>query len=227
MRQSRRKNRPLDREQQVYRDDRLYIVACDDRYAPKQYFDGFKSDFMGARLQVYVDETTDGASSAEHVLARLLKHEVEEGDQRWLLLDTDHYINDSHRASFLKAITQARQSGVLVALSKPCFEFWFLLHHLDHEDQRLDNISNAKEVDALLSGVLGQYNKGNVDINKFPLEIVPKAVAGARERDASVDGGDVPNMNTSRVYQLWEEIIRNASLPQLPKALRPLKASIG
>jgi hypothetical protein len=34
-----RKPRPLKRDADSLRDDRLFIVACDDTYAAKQYFD--------------------------------------------------------------------------------------------------------------------------------------------------------------------------------------------
>jgi hypothetical protein len=33
-----RQPRPLTRDAVSLRDDRLFIVACDDTYAPKQYF---------------------------------------------------------------------------------------------------------------------------------------------------------------------------------------------
>ena len=44
---TRRKARPLKRDGTRLRDDRLFIVACDDTYAPKQYFDF--SRFPGCR----------------------------------------------------------------------------------------------------------------------------------------------------------------------------------
>lgn len=81
-----RRPRPLSRDQQTFRDDRLIIIACDDTYAPKQYF-GF---FRFPRVHVHVVETLDGTSSAQAVLQRLLGYDFEEDDERWLLLDTDH-----------------------------------------------------------------------------------------------------------------------------------------
>ena len=37
-----RQPRPLARDSASLRDDRLFIVACDDTFAPKQYFDFFR-----------------------------------------------------------------------------------------------------------------------------------------------------------------------------------------
>jgi hypothetical protein len=72
-----RKPRPLNRETSDYRDDRLFIVACDDTYAPQQYFSFFKIP----RVHIHVVPTRDNSSVAEYVLGRLLKIKHEE-DQR-------------------------------------------------------------------------------------------------------------------------------------------------
>jgi hypothetical protein len=64
-----RKPRPLSRDAESLRDDRLFIVACDDTFAPKQYFDFFRI----TRVKIHVVPTTDGTSVAAHVLERLLQ----------------------------------------------------------------------------------------------------------------------------------------------------------
>lgn len=113
------------RDEQTFRDDRLIIIACDDTYAPKQYF----RFFCFPRAHVYLVETTDDTSAAAAVLERPLSNVVD--DERWLLLEIDHYIQGSHIASFLAALRKARQINVRVVLSRPFFEPWALLHHVD------------------------------------------------------------------------------------------------
>lgn len=224
---SSRKPRPLNRDQQVYRDDRLYLVACDDTYAPDQYFKAYEQAFNGTRVQVRVIPTEDGTSSAEHVLNRLLAVEgLEDYDQRWLVLDTDHYINDSHRASFLKALSRARQEGVRLAISHPSFEFWLILHHVPADDSRLSKITDADLIGDLLREVLGSYNKKNLDHRHFTLSNVSQAIRRAALIDGETPGGDIPERPTTRVYLLWKEIIRNASLAQLPYELQEIKLEI-
>ena len=85
-----RKPRPLIRDSESLRDDRLFIIACDDTYAPKQYFNFFSM----ARIKVHVIETPkeDTSSHATHVLKRLQEVKYDEDDERWMLLDTDHCI---------------------------------------------------------------------------------------------------------------------------------------
>ena len=63
------KPRPLTRDSSSLRDDRLFIVACDDTYAPKQYFNFFQL----SRVQVYVVATPEDNNKchAIDVLKRL------------------------------------------------------------------------------------------------------------------------------------------------------------
>ena len=112
-----RKPRPLIRDAASLRDDRLFIVACDDTYAPKQYFEFFRI----TRVQIHVVPAEDGRSAAAHVLERLLTFDHEEGDELWMLLDTDHYTKGSHLANFTATIRAAKQRGVNVALEQTLF----------------------------------------------------------------------------------------------------------
>lgn len=211
---STRKKRPLARDVQDYRDDRLFIIASDDTHAPKQYFDAFEIP----RIKVLVIPTTDGTSAAPHVLQRLEEYEVEDWDERWMLLDTDHYIQPQHAPTFLRAITEAKQKGINVALSNPCFDFWLLLHHIS-EREDLSRITNAKSVGVALRQALGSFDKTKLNPTHFPLSTVANACHAAREIDGRTGGGDRPTGPTSRVYMLWESIVSNSARAQLPLEL--------
>jgi hypothetical protein len=210
--------RPLTRDASRLRDDRLFIVACDDTYAPKQYFDFFQLP----RVQVYVVATTDGSCAAADVLDRLLgyKREAEEDDELWMLLDTDHYTQGTHLPSFRGALSEARRQGVNVALSKPSFELWLLLHHVAETD--LGELPAARDVEAALRAKLGQYNKTNLKREHYPLTSVCEACNRAERLDATVAGGEIPLENTTRVYQLLKTIAAKAHPRQLPPELRGL-----
>jgi len=211
-----RKLRPLTRDTASLRDDRLFIVACDDTYAPKQYFDFFRI----TRVKVHVVATEDGTSAAPHVLQRLLGFEHEQDVELWMLLDTDHYTRGSHLQSFIAALSEARRQGVNVALSKPCFELWLLLHHV--AESEIGSLWSAKDVEDALRAQLGQYNKTNLKAKDYPLASASDASIRAERLDAKVAGGDVPSSNTSRVYLLWKAIAAKAAPSQLPPELRRL-----
>jgi len=212
----RRKSRPLSRDTGSLRDDRLFIVACDDTFAPKQYFDFFRI----ARVQIHVVPTTDGTSAAAHVLDRLLRFDHDPDDELWMLLDTDHCAQGSHLQSFTATLRDAKQKGVNVALSKPSFELWLLLHHAD--ETCVADLSTAAEVGSKLRTVIGQYDKTRLKASHYPLDSVAQAHARATRLDATVGGGYIPAGNTTRVYRLLEAIVNKALPSQLPPPLRNL-----
>jgi hypothetical protein len=208
-----RKPRPIptrDKDPNSLRDDRLFIVACDDTYAPQQYF----SFFRLSRVKIHVVPTLDGTSAAEYVLDRLLSFDYGEGDERWMLLDTDHVTQGTHLPGFLRALQAAATQGVNVALSKPCFELWLLLHH--ELETAVSTLRNAKEVEEALRARLGEYNKSNLKAEHYPQSSVVAAIERAENLDLSVGGGSIPNASATRVYQLWKAIVSKALPSQLP-----------
>ena len=62
-----RKKRPIQRIENRTRDASLVVIASEDRFAVKQYFELFQS----TRIQFHVLETDHGESSPKHVMARL------------------------------------------------------------------------------------------------------------------------------------------------------------
>ena len=211
-----RKARPLTRDVASLRDDRLFIVSCDDTFAPKQYFDFFRI----TRVKIHVVPTTDGTSAAAHVLDRPLQFDHEPDDELWMLLDTDHCAQGTHLQGFVTALRDAKQKGVNVALSKPCFELWLLFHH-QHESS-VGELSTAADVEVQLRAHLGAYNKTRLNAAHYPLESVVEAHTRASRLDAAVVGGDIPAANTSRVYRLLEAIVQKALPSQLPPPLRDI-----
>ncbi len=214
------RRRPLARDVGSLRDDRLFIIACDDTYAPKQYF-GF---FRLQRVQVHVVPAENGLSAASHILERLLQFDHEEDDERWLVLDVDHALQGTHIPAFMQTLTRARQVGVRVALSRPCFELWLLLHHMSQIDT--DGLSTADEVIAQLRSTLGSYNKTRLQAEHFPLRLVADAIPRAMALDEPPYAGDVPAGVGTHVYRLWLAIIDSIHPTQFPEELRTVVRSI-
>lgn len=172
-------------------------------------------------LHVVETPLDENRCHAIDVLQRL--ESIEEEDERWMLLDTDHYVNGPHIKEFRRIIKEAKEKGVSIALSKPCFELWLLLHHADKDT--VAELDNAKAVEKSLRDRLGGYNKTRLKREHFPLEAVGRAYLQAKALDKTVKGGMIPLTNTSRVYQLWEAIIANSLPLQLPAELAALLAS--
>ncbi len=214
-----RKPRPIpsrDRAPDRLRDDRLFIIACDDTYAPKQYFDFFKLP----RVQIHVVPTTDGTSVPGAVLERLLSFEHEDDDELWMVMDADHLLHGSHLRGIVCALQDAKKKGVRVALSRPCFEIWLLLHHM--EETLLAQLTDARDVETALRTQLGEYNKTNLKQLHYPLSTVALACKRAERLDQNVGGGMIPRANSSRVYLIWKAIAKKALPSQFPEELHSL-----
>ncbi len=215
-----REPRPLSRDRAPvrFRDDRLFLIACDDRYAPAQYFEFSRIP----RVRILVDPTIDTKSAPQHVLSRLLagrdKEGLEPDDECWLVLDTDHNVRPGHRATFIQTIQDAKAAGIEVALSCPCFEFWLLLHHVTEDEAA--GLTNCAEIQDLIRLKVGSYNKLRLQREHFRVGSAAEAILRSEGLDATVPGGVIPQEPTTRVYKLLRAM-RAKTLPsELPPELR-------
>jgi hypothetical protein len=204
----------IGREIREFRDDRVFVVATDDTYAPEQYF----KHLALRRVRVLVLPTERGESSPAHVVARLKAayevyanaHEVRERDEFWIFLDRDHHFKGTHTPQTLEALRVGKTAGFEVAISNPCFELWLLLHHEEVlPDAELDNCA---AVESSLRARLGSYNKTNILPGQFPLDLVETAIRRARALEKSPDSPTalLPLPIGTRVYRLLEKILSPA-----------------
>jgi hypothetical protein len=172
-----RRKRPLDRKAMPVRDASLVVIASEDTYAVRQYFDFFES----TRIQFRVLETEDGKSAPEHVLKRLNEYieefEIGEGDTLWVVCDCDHWVEPNHIQNLTHVLQQCRQKDIQVALSNPCFELWLLLHFAEFPTE--DTLT-CNEVTLRLRTAAGGYDKTKV----YNLQIDDKKVLAAVNRAA-------------------------------------------
>jgi hypothetical protein len=217
-----RQVRPLgrDRQQENLRDSRLFLIACDDRYAPKQYFDFFRLP----RIKIVVDATEDSKSDPRHVLERLRKRRKDEqlqpDDECWLVLDTDHNTKPNHRPNLITTIRDARDDGIRVALSFPCFELWLLLHHIDEE--YVKSLWKCGDVESKIRSYVGEYNKTNLKPDHYGDGSASNATLRAERLDETITSGDIPDFPTTRIYRLIRAIVSKGLPSDLPLELRPL-----
>lgn len=196
--------RPLARQNRKQRDDRLFVIATDDTYAPKQYFEAFNL----SRIKIHVVATSDGRCAAIDVLARLKeviaggkdRGDLRDDDQFWMIVDTDHYTQGPHVANFSKALKEAADAGIRTAVSNPCFELWLLLHVRDVKEQ----LASATDVAVALKNDLGSYNKTKVPADRL-VPHVQVAILRAASLDVGVVGG-WPQSTGTQVHLLAEAL---------------------
>jgi hypothetical protein len=198
-----RKKRPIARPPSAVRDARLFVIACDDKYAPKQYFEALRN----SRIQLLVIPA-ESDSAPQQVVNRLLsfkqRGEWEDSDQFWMIIDRDHHFEGNHVNQTKQAILRATQNGASIAVSNPCFEVWLLLHHEDLTERYA--FETADNVVSALKKACNGYDKCNIDPMKYDEQRRRTATARARQLDSS-QGTMCPQDPGSHLYKLMEEII--------------------
>lgn len=211
-----------------YRDDTLFIIACDDTYAPDKYF-GFLR-LSRVKFEVIGTPKADGGSigtyHARDVLQRLEKVKAEKpypgNNEYWMLLDIDHHTQSNHIATFRAVLREAKQKNIAVALSKPCFELWLLLHAKEDgvEESQIKLLKNAGETIALIKEIFGPYNKKNLNPDHYPLESIARAWQRAKALDTT-NLGDIPETNSTHIYKILESVFSKTHISQIPAAFKP------
>jgi hypothetical protein len=197
-----RKKRPLDRSTNVVRDANLIVIASEDMYAVRQYFDFFRS----TRIQFKVLETDDGKSAPEHVLGRIdeymKEYEIGKGDEFWLVLDCDHWVNKGHIKNLIQVIQECRQKGILIALSNPCFELWLLLHFAEFPTE---NKLTRAQIEKRIRGTVGSYDKTKV----YNLPVDNNRVKAAIERSKANQpaSSEIPDRPQTGVHCIVEDLL--------------------
>jgi hypothetical protein len=153
-----KRTRLLNRKVDV-RDARLFIIATEGEKTEKQYFDIFENP----KVRVVVIPSEGGKSAPKYVLERLdsIKnlYDFGEGDELWLMIDTDRW----GTAALSEVCQGASQKSFQLAVSNPCFELWLYLHF----DDATGSNHTCRELERLLRQHLGSYNKANLNIEVF------------------------------------------------------------
>lgn len=155
---------------------RCFLIVCEDAVAAPTYFKALRRALRLSTAEVEIcGEECDSApiSVVDFALERrkARKKSGFDYEQIWCVVDVDNH------ESLHKALCKAKDHGLDVAVSAPCFELWYLLHFVpggrsyDKCDQLIRD----------LKAHLPVYEKGTSD--PFP-ELWPKV--GDAERHAEM-----------------------------------------
>jgi RloB-like protein len=136
-------------------------------------------------------------------------------DQVWLVLDTEAP-GTSHRTHLPTVLQDSPKKGLKVALSRPCFEAWLILHLSASLRSDLNSKKAAREAlrKILPPGISADLD--SVAMDKLIHQLVPlapRAVEHARRRDSQVedDAQGIPQSANTRVHLLVEQLLQSAS----------------
>ncbi|HAL29448.1 MAG TPA: hypothetical protein DCP20_01875 [Coriobacteriia bacterium] len=115
-----------------------------------------------------------------------------EFDEAWAVFDVES--DPSRTSKVQKAIALARRCGVSVAASNPCFEFWLVLHLVDH----IAPFGASKDVAKVLSNHFPSYSKSTPPppTQENLTSATTRAALGRNHhRDGGGDGNPSTNMD--------------------------------
>lgn len=198
-----RSRRPA-RQPSVRHPKKKILVACEGRNTEPQYFRQFAAAHRASLVEVVVDPGPGVPLSviekAQRLRSQAKAAAKREGDPFlnydavWCAIDVDVHPGLSD------AIETARQSGLEVAVSSPCFELWLVLHHREPP-----GMIHRHDVQWMLKTFVADYDK-NVVYSKFAPGY-EEACKRARRLDQLAIEVDDPRRNpTTGVYRLTEFI---------------------
>lgn len=117
-----------------FRDSRLIVIASEGTRTEPAYFEALRDHLLAnpSRVHVEVLRREPGSPSApEYVIDQLdsfrRNWKLSSSDELWAVIDYDRW----GEAKLSTIATTATQKGYHLAVSRPCFEVWRLLHFED------------------------------------------------------------------------------------------------
>jgi hypothetical protein len=204
---SHRRNRVrrLGRREPSHEPKQRILIVCEGTRTEPQYLQRFERACQNSRFTIRIARE-HGVPKTLVTAAKDRKRLAEadasrQGDENpgfdsvWCVFDVDehHYIPD--------VLQMARDNGIELAISNPCFELWLLLHFRESPGAQL----RARIHEMLSSYVRGGYNKV-VEFTEYSAGY-PRAVARAKRMDETAQSCGKPGQNpTTGVYRLTELI---------------------
>ena len=143
----------------MHRDASLIIIACEGEKTEAEYLNF--SCFQNSRVKLCIVPSKEGKSAPVYILENLeeeaQKYDLKQGDQLWIVMDTDRWIFETQIKPLLNA--RIKKFPVQLAVSNPCFELFLYLHFSSMPESP---VKDSKTMEKMLRSRLGQYSKANL-----------------------------------------------------------------
>ncbi|MCE5271807.1 RloB family protein [bacterium] len=177
---------------------KLYVIASEGDKTEPQYFDYFRK-LEGIALKILPSRDD---SSPEAILRKLKAHLRKEKYERpyeaWLVVDMDRWPERQLENAY--NWTQNAPGYNYLAVSRPLFEYWLLLHF-----ENAAGVSTKTECCRKLKRYLQNYSKSNFDMAKL-IPGIPEAITRAKANDTPPCERWPEHAGTT-VYRLVEKLL--------------------
>ncbi|MCX5502228.1 RloB family protein [Streptomyces sp. NBC_00053] len=129
------RGKPLKRTKGVRPEQRRFLIYCEGACTEDQYFKGLRTDLRSLPVAICLGGEHGEPKSLVRAAIDHQKRAPHSAGDRWTEYDEVWCVIDVEapvpHEGLTAALKLARQHGVEVALSNPCFELWLLLHFKD------------------------------------------------------------------------------------------------
>ncbi len=189
------KSRPFKRRSAIRKYKRRYYLVCEGNVTEPDYFNQLKGIYRDSIIDIKCLKKRQSAPKYLIQYALEAQSDLRKGDELWILLDVDNWTQEQFEGL---EKWSSQKVDRYVAVSKPCFEIWLVLHEQDPKD------CSKKACQSYFQENIAYRNK-RIRMNWLTAEKLSNAVTRAKARDIS-NQGIVPDVPTSRVYKLIENI---------------------
>jgi hypothetical protein len=114
------------------------LIACEGLATEPRYFEAIRKHFRLSTVNVFLIRHA-GSDPHSVVVAAIDKKEEQEDEgiwiegssMAWAVFDGDEHIQNNLQ-NWNNALQKASKNKINLAISNPCFEFWYLIHFQDH-----------------------------------------------------------------------------------------------
>ena len=136
----------------------LILLVCEGRNTEPSYFDQLQAHFLRVRFKA----VGEGYNRESLVNRALALRQDRNYDEVWCVFDKDPGLNVPPD-SFAKAIELAKNENLRVAWSNEAFEYWLLLHFVEHNGADMQrsqyNTALEKQLKPLKAAYAGTQSK--------------------------------------------------------------------
>lgn len=107
-----------------------FVIGCGGK-TEASYFNklvGEREDVIVIALPPGEDNLSSVRQTVDRVNEFWRKHDLEENDQVWIVIDVDDFFDPGNELQTGAAISEAQNKHYHVVISNPCFEVWLLMH---------------------------------------------------------------------------------------------------
>ncbi|MFZ3059986.1 MAG: RloB family protein [Candidatus Methanoperedens sp.] len=190
-------------------ESKFFVIVCEGKVTERIYFDKYRTVLRDSNIKIETPKPkcTDPVNLTKFAIEQIKKgrYNIKTGDTIWCVFDCDENTNEK-----ISKAQEIAGKNVLLCLSNPSFELWYLLHftHISHKIFRDEAMTKLKEF-------MPKYEK-NIDVYETLIDKREQAIKNAKQliemhKNAGIELLCVESNPSTQVSVIVEELLKIAA----------------